>query len=193
MPNKHGLDAHRNDRRRTAAERKKHSASRAQTFWRALNGTFVATVIGVGASVIPPYLSSNSGTTTASGSTSASVAPATSADDPLVGFPRSAAFPPPGDLQRPGATSLQGSDLASRPHALCQRAAYRQHLASLRATTSPQQPSSPRPSPVLAHHDCCLSREHFEDSQGTTSRRPPALVIVEGKGPSLGVDGTSSV
>ena len=136
MP-KHSLDARRSGR----------PASRIKAVWGALNGTFVATIIGVagamGAALIPVYLDSSHGHSAASGRGS------TRGDiSHFRDFPRPLAAPPPREALPPGEAQPAGSTIY-REHVPCRRGfthspgTYLQHLDASQSSTGGQRPSGP--------------------------------------------------
>jgi hypothetical protein len=132
MP-KHSLDARRNNRRSTANGQSSRPASRIKTIWGALNGTFVATIIGVagamGAAIIPTYLDSGQGSATAASSPS----PRTGFR-PYGQFPRPFVAPPSG-----GATPQDFAPPAGYDRVPCRpSSADPQHLAAWQGAASGQ-------------------------------------------------------
>jgi hypothetical protein len=144
MP-KHSLDGRRNKRRTTAGGQSGRPDSRFKRVWGALNGTFVATIIGVagamGAAIIPTYLDSSSSTPSASSS------PSPRSDPPPFGyFPQRAGAPPLGGPGPHGVAPSAGN-LADRQRLPCRRGAtYLQHFAASQGSSS-QRGAAPQPSP----------------------------------------------
>lgn len=145
MP-KHSLDARRNQRRTTADGQSGRPASRFKTIWGALNGTFVATIIGVagamGAAIIPTYLDSSHGSTSASSSPSPNTGPR-----PFGDFPRRA-----GPL--PHYAAPAAGSVANGGHSPCPPGTILQHFAARQGSPSQQGPTGQKGSSQQSGSAC---------------------------------------
>ena len=143
MP-KHSMDARRSGR----------PVSRIRAVWRALNGSFVVAIIGVGgamgAALIPMYLESHHGSASAPSRASAR------GDFHRFGdFPRPLAAPAPGGVLTPASSTTS----RSREHIPCRRGfTYRP------GTTYPQHLAAQQSSPY---------RQHVTDQAGFACRPCP--------------------